>query len=172
MTIEKCREACRHNSACTGIQYSAKNPNCDLIVIKCDFDHSFKKSSRHEWLAESRTCFDHGPKPDPPAAPCFSSKVSNVDACGFSNKGLSAFNNGKANNGKGMTIEKCREACRHNSACTGIQYSYKHPNCDLIVEKCDFNKKFKKSSSHEWLAESRTCFEDACFSSKVSNVDA
>merc|ERR1712032_1678875 len=89
---------------------------------------------------------------------CFSFKVSNVDACGFSNVGLRTK---KGTNGKGMTIEECRAACRKNSACTGIQYSSKNPNCDLIVKNCDFDKKFKKSSSAEWLVESRTCFDGA-----------
>ena len=45
-----------------------------------------------------------------PAASCFSSKVSNEDACGYSN-------NGVPSNGHG--IEDCRVACRKNSACTG-----------------------------------------------------
>jgi len=97
------------------------------------------------------------PSADAPAA-CFSFKVSNVDACGFSNVGLRTK---KGTNGKGMTIEECRAACRKNSACTGIQYSSKNPNCDLIVKNCDFDKKFKKSSGAEWLVESRTCFDGA-----------
>jgi len=87
---------------------------------------------------------------------CFSFKVSNINACGFSNEGLRTR---KGTNGKGMTIEECRAACRKNSACTGIQYSSKNPNCDLIVKSCDFFKKFKKSSRHEWLAEDRACFD-------------
>merc|ERR1712032_378463 len=89
---------------------------------------------------------------------CFSFKVSNINACGFSNEGLRTR---KGTNGKGMTIEECRAACRKNSACTGIQYSSKNPNCDLIVKNCDFDKKFKKSSGAEWLVESRTCFDGA-----------
>ena len=55
------------------------------------------------------------PNPDAPAA-CFSFKVSNINACGFSNVGLRTK---KGTNGKGMTIEECRAACRKNSACTG-----------------------------------------------------
>merc|ERR1712032_1334463 len=195
MTIEECRAACRKNSACTGIQYSSKNPNCDLIVKSCDFYKKFKKSSRHEWLAEDRACFDgasavvdpcktnngvcHGKRKctstngrvtcgncaagyvnngATKCKACFSFKVSNINACGFSNEGLRTK---KGTNGKGMTIEECRAACRKNSACTGIQYSSKNPNCDLIVKNCDFDKKFKKSSGAEWLVESRTCFDGA-----------
>merc|ERR1712032_959088 len=85
-------------------------------------------------------------------------KVRNINACGFSNVGLRTR---KGTNGKGMTIEEGRAACRKNSACTGIQYSSKNPNCDLIVKSCDFYKKFKKSSRHEWLAEDRACFDGA-----------
>merc|ERR1712032_1620245 len=166
MTIEECRAACRKNSACTGIQYSSKNPNCDLIVKSCDFYKKFKKSSRHEWLAEDRACFDGASAVVDPCntnnggchskrkctstngkvtcgncaagyvnngvngcKACFSFKVSNINACGFSNVGLRTR---KGTNGKGMTIEECRAACRKNSACTGIQCSSKNPNCDLI----------------------------------------